>query len=83
MNELIQTEQSLSPRRAWQDKHQILTYQFKTGPVWARMHVAHVDGDDLVGKGSTQEDALLDWAAHKGVPCWREEQFLKKGGNNE
>ena len=77
MNELIQTEQSLSPRRAWQDKHNILTYQFKTG------HVAHVDGDDLVGKGGTQEDALLDWAAHKGVPCWREEQFLKKGGDNE
>jgi hypothetical protein len=47
------------------------------------MHVAHVDGDDLVGKGSTQEDALLDWAANKGVPCWRAEQFIKKGGDNE
>jgi len=77
MNELIQTEPSLSPRRAWQDKHNILTYQFKTG------HVAHVDGDDLVGKGGTQEDALLDWAANKGVPCWRAEQFIKKGGDNE
>ena len=77
MNELLETEPSLSPRRAWQDKHGILTYQFKTG------HVAHVDGDDLVGKGNTQEDALLDWAAHKGVPCWREEQFLKRGGNDE
>lgn len=72
MNELIETEQSLSPRRAWQEKHEILTYQFKTG------HVAHVEGDDLVGKGGTQEDALLDWAAHKGFPCWREEQFLKR-----
>lgn len=77
MNELIETEQSLSPRRAWQDKHEILTYHFKTG------HVAHVDGDDLVGKGGTQEEALLDWAARKGVPCWREEQFLKRGGSNE
>lgn len=77
MNELIPTEQSLSPRRAWQDKYQILTYQFKTG------HVAHVDGDDVMGKGGTQEDALLDWAAHKGVPCWREEAFIKRGGNNE
>ena len=77
MNELLETEESLSPRRAWQDKHEILTYQFKTG------HVAHVDGDELVGKGNTQEDALLDWAAHKGVPCWREEQFLKRGGNDE
>ena len=77
MNELIQTEQSLSPRRAWQDKHNILTYEFKNG------HVAHVHGDDLVGKGGTQEDALLDWAANKGVPCWRAEQFIKKGGDNE
>jgi len=77
MNELIETEQSLSPRRAWQDKHKILTYQFKNG------HVAHVHDDDVLGKGGTQEDALLDWAAQKLVPCWREEAFIKRGGSNE
>ncbi len=58
-------------------KHNILTYEFKTG------HIAHVDGDDTKGKGGTKEDALLDWAAQKLLPCWREEQFLKMGGKDE
>ena len=77
MNELITTKTSLSPRREWQDRHEILSYACEGE------HIAHVDGDETIGKGYDHEDALLDWAVQKEIPCWREEQFLKRGGNDE
>lgn len=53
----------------WREKHNVLTYSFD------KEVVANVDGDTVKGKGATKEEALLDWASKKGVPCWKAESL--------
>lgn len=67
MKQLIETSQSLSPMEIWREKHNVLTYAFE-GEI-----VANVDGEPVKGKGQTREEALMDWAIKRGVPCWKSE----------
>lgn len=56
----------------WREKHNVLTYSFPNEVV------VNVDGDSVKGKGATKEEALLDWASKKGVPCWKAESLIGK-----
>lgn len=78
--ELFELPQCLSPRLVWRDKHRLrgqkvsaTEYAAWTGPAeWA--DVVARGGGELIGKGSSQEDADADWAVRNNVRLWNEEK---------
>lgn len=75
--ELFRQKDSLSPKEAWKNKHVL-----RVTPTGQEFKVQTPSGE-IIGRGDTEGEALIDWAEKAGVPCWKGEILNKYRQNNE